>query len=114
MNDPVLSTVRSWIRTHTPPDTKSPEIQQSKGILRYCQEFDRLPVEEEGQVFCYNEPSDKSEEKHLRIRLLFFLFVACFRLDIMTKWLETWEQLKLMPMPRDSTIGPECLIGYVL
>ena len=36
MKDPVLSTVRSWIRKNTPPDTKSPVIQQSKGLLRYC------------------------------------------------------------------------------
>ena len=26
MKDPVLGTVRSWIRKNTPPDTKSPEI----------------------------------------------------------------------------------------
>ena len=31
--DPVHGTVRSWIRKNTPPDTKSPEIQQSKGLL---------------------------------------------------------------------------------
>ena len=37
MKDPVLGTVRSWIRKNTPLDTKLPEIQQSKGLLRYCQ-----------------------------------------------------------------------------
>ena len=37
MKDPVLGTVRSWIRKNTPPDAKWPEIQQSKGLLRYCQ-----------------------------------------------------------------------------
>ena len=37
MKDPVLSTVRSWIRKNIPPDNKSPEIQQSRGLLRYCQ-----------------------------------------------------------------------------
>ena len=35
IKDPVPGTVRSWIRKNTPPDTKSPEIQQSKGLLRY-------------------------------------------------------------------------------
>ena len=30
MKDPVFGTVCSWIRKNTPPDTKSPEIQQSK------------------------------------------------------------------------------------
>ena len=31
---PVLGALRSWIRKNTPPHTKSPEIQQSKGLLR--------------------------------------------------------------------------------
>ena len=48
MKDPVLGSVRSWFRKNTPPDTKSPEIQQSKGLLRYCQEFNRLLIEDEG------------------------------------------------------------------
>ena len=52
MKEPVLGTVRSWIRKNTPPDTKSPEIQQSKGPLRCCQEFNRLLIEEEGQHLC--------------------------------------------------------------
>ena len=34
MKDPILGTVRSWIRKNTPSDTKGPEIQQSKGLLR--------------------------------------------------------------------------------
>ena len=72
MKDPVLGTVRSWIREDTPPDTKSPEFQQSKGLLRYCQEFNRL--------LCYNEPSDKLEEENLRNCLPLSLFLACFRL----------------------------------
>ena len=80
IEDPVLGTVRSWIRKNTPPNTKSPEIQQSKGLLRYCQEFDRLLIEEEGKLLCYNEPSDKLEEENLRICLPSSLFLACFRL----------------------------------
>ena len=78
MKDPVLGTVRSWIRKNTPPDIKSPEIQESKGLLRYCQEFNRLLIEEEGQVVCYNEPSDKLEEENFRICLPLSLFLACF------------------------------------
>ena len=79
MKDPLLGTVRTWIRKNTPPGTKSPEIQQSKGLLRYCQEFNRLLIEEEGQLLCYNEPSDKLEEENLRICLPLSLFLACFR-----------------------------------
>ena len=79
MKDPVLGIVRSWIRKNTPPDIKSPEIQQSKGLLRYCQEFNRLLIEER-QLVCYNEPSDKLEEENLRICLPLSPILACFRL----------------------------------
>ena len=78
--DPVHGTVRYWIRKNTPPDTKSPEIQQSKGLLRYCQEFNRLVIEEEGQLLCYNETSDKLEEENIRICLPLSLSLGCFRL----------------------------------
>ena len=80
MKDPVLGTVRSWIRKNTPPDTKSPEIQQSKGLLRYCQEFNRLLIEDEGQLLCYNEPTDKLEEDNFLNCLPLSLFLAYFRL----------------------------------
>ena len=58
MKDSVFGTVRAWIRKNTLPDTKSSEIQETKGLLRHCQEFNRLLIEEQGQLFCYNEPSD--------------------------------------------------------
>ena len=32
IKDPVLGTVRSWIRKGTSPEPKTPEIQQSKGL----------------------------------------------------------------------------------
>ena len=111
MKDPVLGTVRSWIRKNAPPDTKSIEIQQSKGLLRYRQEVTRLLIEKEGQLLCYNEPSDKFEEESAS-RYPYSLLASVW--DTTTKWVETWEQAKPMPMPREFTIGPECLIGYVL
>ena len=77
MKDPVLGTVRSWICKNTPPDTKSPEIQQFK-CLRFCQEFNRLLIEEKGQLLRYNEPSDKLAEENLRICLPLSLLLACF------------------------------------
>ena len=80
IKDPVLGTVRSWIRKGISPEAKSPDIQQSKGLLRYCQEFDRLLIEEEGQLLCYNEPTDKLDDENLRICLPLSLFLACFRL----------------------------------
>ena len=69
IKDPVLGTVRSWIRKQISPNVKSPEIQQSKCLLRYCQELDRPLIEPEGQLLCYNEPSDKLDEENLRICL---------------------------------------------
>ena len=50
IKDTVLVTVRSWIRINTTLDIKSPEIQQSKGLLRYCQDFNRLLIKKEGQL----------------------------------------------------------------
>ena len=115
MKDPVLGTVRSWVRYNAPPpDSKSPEIQQSKGLLRHCQEYNRLLIEEEGQLLCYNEPSNKLEEENLRICLLYLYSLPASDWDTTTKWVDTWEQPKPTPMPRDFTIGLECLIGYVL
>ena len=85
IKDPVLGTVRSWIRKGISPEAKSPDIQQSKGLLRYCQEFDRLLIEEEGQLLCYNEPTDKLDDENLRICLPLSLFLACFRLGHFNK-----------------------------
>ena len=36
IKDPVLGAVGSWLRKNALPHTKSPEIHQSKGLLRYC------------------------------------------------------------------------------
>ena len=44
IKDPVLGTVKSWIRKGIPPEPKTLDIQQSKGLLRYCQEFGRLLI----------------------------------------------------------------------
>ena len=52
IKDSVFGTVRSWIREGISPEPKTPEIQQSKGLLRYCQDFDRPLIEEEGQFLC--------------------------------------------------------------
>ena len=65
IKNPVPGAVPSWIRKGILPDPKSPEARQSKGLLSFCQEFDRLLIEEEGQLLCYNEPSDKLDDEHL-------------------------------------------------
>ena len=65
IKDPALGTVRSWIRKGTSPEPETPEIQQSRGLLLYCQEFERLLIEEEGQLLCYNEPTDKLDDENL-------------------------------------------------
>ena len=53
LKDPVLSIVRSWIERNLSPDLRAPEIRQSKGLLRYGQELDRLLIEEHGQLLCH-------------------------------------------------------------
>ena len=80
IKDPVLGTVRSWIRKETSAETKTPEIEQSKGLSRYCQELDQLLIAEERQLSCYNEPTDKLDDENLRTCLLLSLFLSFFRL----------------------------------
>ena len=80
LKNPVLSIVRSWIGGNLSPDLSVPKIRQSKGLLRYGQELDRLFVEEHGQFLCYDEPSDTLDEKNLRICLPLSLFIVCFRM----------------------------------
>ena len=80
IKDPVLGTVRSWVRKRTSPEPKDPEIQQSKGLLRYCQEFDRLLIEDEGELLSYKEPPDKLDDENLRICLPLSLLLTCFQL----------------------------------
>ena len=58
IKDPFLGTVRSWLRKRISAEAKSPKIQQSKGLFRFFQEFNRLLIEEAGQLICSNEPSD--------------------------------------------------------
>ena len=80
LRDLKLSIVRSWIEGNISPDLRAPEIRQSKGLLKYGQELDRLYIEEHGQLLCYDKPSDTLEEKNLRICLPLSHFLACFQM----------------------------------
>ena len=80
LKEPVLKTVRSWIEGNLSPGLRAPKIRQSKGLLRYGQELDRLLVEEHGQLLCYDEPFDTLDERNLRICLPSSLFLAGFRM----------------------------------
>ena len=80
LKDPVLSFLSSWIQGNIFLDLKAPAIRQSKGLLRYGQELDRLPIEEHGQLLCYDEPSETVDEKNLGICLPLSLSLACFRM----------------------------------
>ena len=113
IKDTVLGTVRSRIRKRISPEPKTPEIQQSKGLLRYCQEFDRLLIGEEGQLLCYNEPTDKLDDENLQIWLPLSLFLACFRLGHYNEMGGHMGAAKTYNKANDSTTGLVCLIGYV-
>ena len=78
LKDPVLRIVRSWFGGNTSPDPRAPEIRQSKGLLRYGQELDRLLIEEHQQLLCYDGPSDILDERNLRICLPLSFFLAFF------------------------------------
>ena len=76
----MLTVVRSRIEGGIPPDLRTPEIQQSKSLLRYCLELDRLLMEEHGQILCYNEASDTLDKENLPKCRPLSLFLACFRM----------------------------------
>ena len=80
LNDPVLRVVRSWIQGGVFLDLKTPDIRQSKCLLQYCQERDRLLIEKHGQLLCYNELSDTLYEEYLQNRLPLPHVLACFRM----------------------------------
>ena len=80
IKDPVLGTVRSWLRKGISTEAKSPDIEQSKGLLRFCQEFNRPLIDKEGQLLCYNEPTGKLDDENPPICLHLSLFLAYFRL----------------------------------
>ena len=113
IKDPVLGTVKSWIRKGISPEPKAPEIQKSKGLLRYCQEFDRLLIEDEGQLLCYNEPIHKLNDENRRICRRLSLFLACFRDEHYNEMGGHMGAPKPITMQNDSTTGLVCLIGFV-
>ena len=104
IKDPVLRTVRSWIRKRISPESKAPDILHSKGLLRYCQQFDRLLIEEKGQILCYNKPTDKIDDENQRNCLRLSLFLASFRLGLYnemgghTGTSKTYNKAKKIPL----------------
>ena len=50
--NPVLGTVRSWIRKRLSPNIESLETLQPKGLLFYCQSFNGPLIETEVQLLC--------------------------------------------------------------
>ena len=80
LKNPVLSDVSSRIQGGISLDLKASAIRQSKGLLRYCQQIDRLLIEEHGQLLCYNEPCDNLDKENLRICVPFSLFLAFFQM----------------------------------
>ena len=78
--DPVLGTVRSWVRRENSSVAKSPKTQYSRGVFRYCQNFDRLLIEEERQLLGYNEPFDRLEDDNLPTCFPLPLYLASLRL----------------------------------
>ena len=111
--DPVLGTVRSWLRRGTLRESKSVEIQRPKGYLRIYQEFNRLLIEKAGEVPCYTEPSDKVEDENLRMCSPLVLFPAHFKHGNYNEMAGYMGASKNYKMRNDSTISLVCLIGFV-
>ena len=111
---PVPGIVPSWIHKGNSPDYKSTEIQQSKVLLRYCQERYRLLIEAEGQLLCYNEPLDELDEENFRICLPLSLFLACFRLGHYKEMGGHMGATKTYANAKRFYYWPVCLTGFVL
>ena len=77
----MLSVVCSWIQEGISLDLNAPAIRQSKSLLRYGQDLYRLLVEKNGQLVCYDEPSDTLDKRNLQICLPLSLFLACFQME---------------------------------
>ena len=77
---PVLTVVRSWIEGIISPDLRAPGIRQPKVLLRYCQELDRILLQEHGRLLCSNEPSETLYEASLGICLRLSPVLAWFRM----------------------------------
>ena len=90
-----------------------PQIQQSKGLLRYCQEFDRPLTEEAGQLLCDNESTDKLDDENFRIFLFLSLSLACFRLGHYNEMGGHMGASKTYNNAERFTTGLVCLIGYM-
>ena len=84
---------------------------QKYNNLRYCQEINRLLIDEEGQLLCYDEPSDKLEEENLRICFPLSLFLGCFLLG---HYNEMGEHMGATKTYANTERFYYCLIGYVL
>ena len=70
-------------------------------------------MEEEEQLLCYNEPTDKLDDENLRISSILSLFLACFRLGRHNEMGGHMGASKTYKVQNDFTTGRACLIGYV-
>ena len=111
IKDLVLGTVRSWIRNGTPPKSKIPEIQQSEGVLRHCQEVDRLLIEEDDNFYDTTSLVTNNTMKTYEFVSLYRYSWHVSDLDTKTKRTETWAPQKPRTMQDDSTTGLVCSTG---
>ena len=80
INDPVLQVVQSWVRNHNKPTTKTPEIQQSKALLSYFNNFNQLFLDKKSNLLSYNEPVHGTDKYEMKICVPLSLFLPLFNL----------------------------------
>ena len=80
INDPVLQIVRAWVRNKNKPNTKTPEIHQSKALLSYFNNFNQLFLDKESNLLCYNEPIHGTDKCEMKICVPLSLFLPLFNL----------------------------------
>ena len=77
--DPVLKTVRIWVREKLKSE-KSPEIRQSKALLAYYNQFENLFIHPETEVLCFNERSHGTDTMGTKICVPLSLILPLFNL----------------------------------
>ena len=111
--DPVLGTVRFWIRKNTPTilnHQRSNSLKVSYDIVKNSTDF--LLKKKNSAFATMNHRTSWKRRIFVYVSLyLYSLHVSDW--GTITKWVGTWEQLTFVPMPKDSTTGPDCLIGHM-
>ena len=79
-NDPVLQKKRSWMKNSDKRPVKTHHINQSKGQVPYFNRFEKLVIDQETNLLCYNETVQEITKTEMRICVPLSLFLPLSKL----------------------------------